>query len=256
MFEFLFSTWWRVLLFVVICLALWTLLSALLYRVFFKRFYDLLLSGLALVLLSPLLAAIALVTAVKLGRPVLFCQRRPGKGGRLFVLHKFRTMTDARDGTGTLLPDEARMTRYGRALRASSLDELPELWDIFRGKMSLVGPRPQLARDLVFMDERICRRHEVRPGLTGLAQVSGRNNIEWDERFACDLEYVERIGLFFDLKILGLTVLRVLKKSDVATDGMETSEDYGDWLLRRGELTSDEYAEGQERARRLLGERV
>lgn len=222
-------------------LVLFFILSILLYRQFFKRFYDIVLSGCAIIVLFPVFLILAGIVAFKLGRPVLFCQLRPGKKGKIFRLHKFRSMTSETDEEGNLLPDEKRMTNFGRKLRNSSLDELPELWDIFRGKMSIVGPRPQLVRDLVFMDENIQKRHDVRPGLTGLAQVSGRNNLTWEERFAYDLEYVEKISLFKDLKIIFQTVFKVFRRSDISTEGMETSEDYGDYLLQKGEVSEENY---------------
>lgn len=246
-----FSSPWGI---VAICLSgivLLLILSILLYRQFFKRFYDIILSGFALIALSPVFLILAGIVAVNLGRPVLFCQLRPGKNGKIFRLHKFRSMTSETDENGNLLPDDQRMTSFGRKLRNSSLDELPELWDIFRGKMSIVGPRPQLVRDLVFMDENIQKRHNVRPGLTGLAQVSGRNNLTWEERFAYDLQYVEHISLFKDLKIILQTVLKVFRRSDISTEGMETSEDYGDYLLRKGEVSEENYLTKQQEAKRL-----
>ena len=246
-----FSSPWGI---VAICLSgivLLLILSILLYRQFFKRFYDIILSGFALIALSPVFLILAGIVAVNLGRPVLFCQLRPGKNGKIFRLHKFRSMTSETDEEGNLLPDDQRMTSFGKKLRNSSLDELPELWDIFRGKMSIVGPRPQLVRDLVFMDENIQKRHNVRPGLTGLAQVSGRNNLTWEERFAYDLQYVEHISLFKDLKIILQTVLKVFRRSDISTEGMETSEDYGDYLLRKGEVSEENYLTKQQEAKRL-----
>lgn len=245
MWEEIIHSWWGITLLILIALAVLAILSALLYRPFFKRFYDAVLSGLALLVLSPLLLILAICVRGKLGSPVMFRQYRPGKNGKIFVMHKFRTMTDAKDESGKLLPDDQRMTAFGRLLRSTSLDELPELWDIFRGKMSIVGPRPQLVRDRVFMDESIDCRHSVRGGLTGLAQVSGRNAISWEERLALDLEYVQSYSLFRDIWILFRTVGKVLKRSDVATEGMETSEDYGDYLLRTGKITGEEYADGQ-----------
>ena len=247
-----FATPWGIFSICAGVLILFFVLSVVFYRQCFKRFYDIVLSGAALLVLSGVLALLAVLVAVNLGRPVLFCQLRPGKNGKIFRLHKFRSMTSETDEHGNLLPDEKRMTSFGRRLRNSSLDELPELWDIFRGKMSLVGPRPQLVRDLVFMDEETQRRHDVRPGLTGLAQVSGRNNLTWEERFGYDLEYVRHITLFGDLKILFKTVLKVFRRSDVSTEGMETSEDYGDYLLRAGRISREEYDAEQHRAKELI----
>ncbi|HEY8444161.1 MAG TPA: sugar transferase, partial [Clostridia bacterium] len=180
------------------------------YRQFFKRFFDIVLSFLALVILSPLILLVALLVRIKLGKPVLFNQIRPGKNGKLFVLHKFRTMTNAKDAQGNLLPDDQRLTSFGKFLRSTSLDELPQIWDIFRGKMSIIGPRPQLVKDLVFMNEEQNKRHLVRGGLTGLAQVMGRNNLTWEERFKYDIEYVKKYSLFLDIKIFFLTIIKVL----------------------------------------------
>ena len=161
-------------------------------------------------------------------------------------------MTDAKDKDGNLLPDEERMTDFGRKLRATSLDELPELWNILKGDMSLVGPRPQLVRDMVFFTEEEMHRQDVTPGLTGLAQISGRNNIDWKERFAYDLKYIEKISLQEDLRIIWRTIFKVGNQEDIATDGMETSEDYGDWLLRQEKINSLEYTDKQKQANCLI----
>ena len=187
-----------------------------------------------------------------LGSPVIFSQIRPGKDNKLFRLYKFRSMTDAKDKNGNLLPDEERMTDFGRKLRATSLDELPELWNILKGDMSIVGPRPQLVRDMVFFTEEELHRQDVTPGLTGLAQISGRNNIDWKERFAYDLKYIEKISLQEDLRIVWRTIFKVGNQEDIATDGMETSEDYGDWLLRKHLLTKIDY----ERKQKLANEQI
>ena len=163
------------------------------YRKFFKRFFDVLLSGCALILLSPVLLIVAVLVRTKLGSPVIFCQERPGKNEKIFKMYKFRSMTDARDENGELLPDAVRLTAFGRFLRSTSLDELPELWNIFRGDMSIVGPRPLLVKYLPLYNEEQRHRHDVRPGLTGLAQVHGRNALSWEERFTYDVDYVSRI---------------------------------------------------------------
>ena len=194
------------------------------YEKYIKRLLDLLLSGLALLLLSPLLLLTAALVRVKLGSPVLFCQERPGKDEKIFKLHKFRSMTDARDETGALLPDKERLTRFGRLLRATSLDELPELWDIFRGKMSIVGPRPLLVKYLPLYNARQHRRHEVRPGLTGLAQVHGRNLATWEQKFAYDVEYVDHVSFGMDMGILWKTVRCVLVREGIHAEGSETME--------------------------------
>ena len=217
------------------------------YQRFFKRFLDVLLSLYALIVLSP-----ALLVRKNLGSPVIFHQDRPGKDEKIFRLCKFRSMTDARDENGNLLPDAERLTGFGRKLRATSLDELPELWNILKGDMSIVGPRPQLVRDMVFMTPDQRRRHTVRPGLTGWAQVNGRNILLWEDRLRYDLEYIERIGFVEDVRIIFLTVACLVRHDDVATEGMATSEDLGDYLLRIGEIGEAEYAAGQEEARREL----
>mgnify|MGYP001057793207 CR=1 FL=1 len=185
------------------------------YEKYIKRLLDIVLSGCALIVLSPLLLVTAILVRVKLGSPVIFCQERPGKDEKIFKLHKFRSMSDARDGTGALLPDEERLTGFGKKLRSLSIDELPELWDIFRGKMSIVGPRPLLVEYLPYYTENERHRHDVRPGLTGLAQINGRNTLTWEQKFAYDLEYVQHIGFCEDIKILFRTVGKVLNRSGV-----------------------------------------
>ena len=223
------------------------------YRKFGKRLFDIIASATALIVLSPLLLWLAWRIKKNLGSPVIFSQIRPGKGNKLFRLYKFRSMTDAKDKDGNLLPDEERMTDFGRKLRATSLDELPELWNIFRGDMSVVGPRPQLVRDMVFFNKQEMHRQDVTPGLTGLAQINGRNNCGWKERFAYDLAYINKITFYEDLRIIWRTVFKVGTQENIATDGMETSEDYGDWLLRQNIIKQEEYHIKQEKARNLLG---
>lgn len=185
------------------------------YERFVKRFLDIFLSGMALIILSPILLVTAILVRVKLGSPVIFCQERPGKDEKIFKLHKFRSMSDARDENGDLLPDEERLTGFGKKLRSLSIDELPELFDIFRGKMSIVGPRPLLVEYLPYYTENERHRHDVRPGLTGLAQINGRNTLTWEQKFAYDLEYVQRISFCEDIKILFRTVGKVLNRSGV-----------------------------------------
>lgn len=185
------------------------------YEKYIKRLLDVVLSGCALIVLSPLLLVTAILVRVKLGSPVIFCQERPGKDEKIFKLHKFRSMSDARDETGNLLPDKERLTGFGKKLRSLSIDELPELWDIFRGKMSIVGPRPLLVEYLPYYTENERHRHDVRPGLTGLAQINGRNTLTWEQKFAYDLEYVQHIGFCEDIKILFRTVSKVLNRSGV-----------------------------------------
>ena len=191
-----------------------------------KRMIDLVLSGIALLVLSPVYLILAVLVRVKLGSPVLFSQERPGKNEKVFRMYKFRSMTDARDANGDLLPDEERLTHFGATLRATSLDELPELWNIFKGDMSIVGPRPLLVRYLPRYNERQRRRHEVRPGLTGWAQVNGRNAISWEQKFEYDVEYVEKESFLFDVKILFMTVGKVLHRSGISQEGSATMEEF------------------------------
>lgn len=240
-FKLLITTWWGITLICLVAVAVWVLLSAVFYRVFFKRFYDVVLSGLAILLLSPVLLILIVLGAIKMKGNPFFTQLRPGKKGRIFRLIKFRTMTCEKDENGNLLPDEKRLTRYGKILRSTSLDELPELFNIFIGNMSIVGPRPLLIRDMAFMSEEIRKRHSVRGGLTGLAQVKGRNNITWEQKFAYDLQYIQKITLWQDIKIILLTAIKVLKRSDIARDGTVSDIDYGDWLLQEGKITKEEY---------------
>ena len=196
------------------------------YEKFVKRFLDICLSGMALIILSPILFVTAILVRVKLGSPVIFCQERPGKDEKIFKLHKFRSMSDARDENGNLLPDEIRLGKFGRNLRATSLDELPELWDIFRGKMSIVGPRPLLVKYLPLYNDEQHRRHDVRPGLTGWAQVHGRNLASWEEKFVYDVDYVDHISFALDVKIIFMTVRCVLAREGISAEGSATMEDF------------------------------
>lgn len=186
------------------------------YEKYTKRLLDIVLSGVALIVLWPVLLITAILVRIKLGSPVIFCQNRPGKGEKIFRLYKFRSMTDARDENSNLLPDEIRLTRFGKLLRSTSLDELPELWNILKGDMSIVGPRPLLVEYLPYYTEQERHRHDVRPGLTGLAQVNGRNSLTWEQKFAYDLEYIDHLSFLNDVKIIAKTVGKVLKKSDIA----------------------------------------
>ena len=196
------------------------------YEKFIKRGLDLLISGGALLVLWPVLLVLVLLVRSKLGSPAIFCQERPGKGGKVFRLYKLRTMTDERDENGELLPDEVRLTPFGRTLRSLSLDELPELWNIFRGDMSLVGPRPLLVKYLPLYNAQQARRHEVMPGLTGWAQVNGRNLVTWEDKFAMDVWYVDHISFILDLKILWLTVKAVLRREGISGQSSATMDEF------------------------------
>jgi lipopolysaccharide/colanic/teichoic acid biosynthesis glycosyltransferase len=228
------------------------------YAKFFKRALDFLLSLIGILVLSPVLLLLMIIGAVAMGGNPFFCQYRPGKKNRngkekIFRLIKFRSMSNKKDANGDLLPDAIRLNKYGRFLRSTSLDELPELFNILAGHMSIVGPRPQLVRDMTFMTTEQRRRHDVRPGLTGLAQVSGRNNITWEEKFACDLQYINSgISFWKDLKIIFMTVAKVFKREDVVRDGTVSDMDFGDWLVEKGAIDQETYQEKQEEAKKLM----
>ena len=211
------------------------------YAKYIKRILDFILSLMALILLMPLMFVIWLFVRIKLGKPAIFKQQRPGKDEKIFTLYKFRTMTDKKDEQGNLLPDSERLTKFGKFLRSTSLDELPELFNILKGDMAIVGPRPQLVRDMIFMTEEQRKRHTVRQGLTGLAQVNGRNNVTWEEKINYDLEYIKKISFINDVKIIIKTIAKVFKKEDIATEGMDTAEDLCDYLLRTKRITQQEY---------------
>lgn len=225
------------------------------YQKYVKRILDCILSLVGLIMLSPIFLLLAIFIRVRLGSPVIFQQKRPGKDGKIFVLYKFRTMTNQKDEKGELLPDEERLTQFGKFLRSTSLDELPELVNILKGDMSIVGPRPQLIKDMVFMNEEQNKRHLVRQGLTGLAQINGRNAITWEDKLEYDLEYIKDITFWGDVKIFLNTFQKVLSKQDVATEGMETAEDFGDYLLRTKQITKEEYDVKNKKAIELLKER-
>lgn len=228
------------------------------YAKFFKRLIDFSLSFIALIVLSPILLILIIVGAIVMKGNPFFLQPRPGRKGKdgkekIFYLIKLRTMSNARDTNGNLLPDDQRLGRYGAWLRSTSADELPSLINIMLGSASIVGPRPFLVRDLVFMTDEQRRRHDVRPGLTGLAQVNGRNNITWEQKFEYDLQYIdEGITFMGDVKIILQTVGKVLKRSDTVREGTVSDMDFGDWLMMEGKVTKEEYEEKQIEARELL----
>lgn len=234
------------------------------YELYIKRLMDIVCSLAAIIVFSWLYIIVAVLVRVKLGSPVLFKQPRPGKidpnTGRekIFYMCKFRTMTDERDQTGALLPDEKRLTAFGRALRATSLDELPEAFNILKGDMSVIGPRPQLVRDMVFMTKEQRVRHSVRPGLSGLAQIRGRNALAWENKLEADLEYISHITFWGDLKIIAATVRQVFfhekGQADAGIDEVAVTDDYGDWLLKCGRVTQEEYEKKQQEALELLKE--
>ena len=228
------------------------------YKRFFKRFLDIVLSFFALLVLSPVLLVLVIVGWIAMKGNPFFVQPRPGKidpktgKEKVFNLVKLRTMTCEKDKEGNLLPDDKRLTRYGKMLRSTSLDELPELWNILKGDMSIVGPRPQLVRDMVFMTELERKRHTATPGLTGLAQVSGRNAITWEKKLSIDLEYIENVTFIGDLRIILLTVIKVFRREDISEEGFDTAEDLGDYLLRKDAIDKDYHKEMLSEAERLL----
>lgn len=216
------------------------------YNKYIKRILDFLCSFIAILVILPIfLVLIILGSIIMKGNP-FFVQERPGKNNKVFHMIKFRTMTCEKDEKGQLLPDDQRLTKYGSFLRKTSIDELPELFNVFLGQMSFVGPRPLLIKDLAFMDENVKNRHSIRGGITGLAQINGRNNITWDRKFQYDLEYVEKVSLFLDIKILILTFFKVIKRKDVNREGTVSDIDYGDWLLKEEKITQEEYRQKME----------
>lgn len=226
------------------------------YEKYLKRIFDIACALLAIICFSWLYAIVAIFVRVKLGSPVLFTQLRPGKSEKIFKMYKFRTMTDECDEDGKLLPDEVRLTTFGKWLRATSLDELPEAFNILKGDMSVIGPRPQLVRDMVFMTDEQRRRHSVRPGLSGLAQVNGRNDIEWEDKLEWDLKYIDKITFMGDVTIIFQTIAKAFIRQEGITEGdMATAQDYGDYLLEKGMISKEKYQMMQKKAQLLIDER-
>lgn len=232
------------------------------YEKYVKRMIDVGCAMCAIVAFSPLYLGVALLVRIKLGSPVLFTQERPGLVGSdgketVFKMYKFRSMTDERDENGELLPDEVRLTKFGAWIRKSSLDELPEVFNILNGTMSLIGPRPQLVRDMVFMTNEQRKRHTAKPGLSGLAQINGRNSISWEDKMNWDIEYIEKCGFFEDIRIIFLTVKKAfIKQEGITQDDMATAEDYGDYLLRTEKISRKEYDNKQEMAKKILNNNI
>lgn len=227
------------------------------YEKYIKRIIDIICALSAIVVFLPLYVGVAILVKLKLGSPVLFIQERPGlvknRKETIFKMYKFRTMTNERDEKGELLPDKIRLTDFGKWLRSTSLDELPEVFNILNGTMSVVGPRPQLVRDMVFMNKEQRRRHTAKPGLSGLAQINGRNDIEWEEKLSWDLKYVEKVGFLSDIKIIISTIEKAFVKHEGITKGdMATAEDFGNYLFSQGKISKEEYNEKQARAREIL----
>lgn len=231
------------------------------YEKYVKRLMDIVCSSLAIIFFGWLYIIIAVIVRKKMGRPVIFKQPRPGlidpKTGkeRIFDMYKFRTMTDERDENGNLLPDEMRLNKFGKALRRSSMDELLEAFNILKGDMSVIGPRPQLVRDMVFMTDEQRMRHTAKPGLSGLAQVMGRNAIAWEDKFNWDLKYIENISFWNDLKILVMTAKKVIGRSE-STDELDVTNDYGDWLLKTGKVSKAQYDALQAKAKEMIAQHL
>ena len=227
------------------------------YERYIKRFLDITCASLFMICFFWLYGIIAFLVRIKLGSPVIFKQPRPGKikNGKetIFDMYKFRTMTDERDSEGNLLPDEQRLTSFGKKLRSTSLDELPELINIIKGDMSLIGPRPQLVRDMVFMTKKQRLRHISKPGLSGLAQVSGRNGISWEDKINCDLKYVKNVNLIDDVKLIVLTIKKVFGRNESSTE-IDITDDYGDSLLKEGKVDKAKYDRLQNLARRIISD--
>lgn len=223
------------------------------YAKYIKRSVDIILSFCALSVLSPILLVLIVLGWIKMKGNPFFTQLRPGKDEKIFRLIKFRTMTNEKDKDGNLLPDEVRLTGYGKLLRSTSLDELPELINILKGDMSIVGPRPQLVRDMVFMTDVQRLRHTVRPGLTGLAQANGRNAILWESKLSFDLQYIENITFLGDIKIILKTVVSVFKREGITEEDSVSSTDLGDYLLSVNAIDENAYNEGQQKAKELIG---
>lgn len=223
------------------------------YEKFFKRFLDITCSLGFILCFWWLYILIAILVKIKLGSPIIFEQKRPGLNGKIFTMYKFRSMTDAKDKNGNLLSDAERLPKFGQLLRATSLDEIPEFINVLKGDMSLIGPRPQLVRDMVFMSKEQLKRHDVRPGITGLAQVSGRNAISWEDKLNYDLVYIQNISFLNDVKISIETIKKAfIRQEGITEEGMATAEDFGDYLLHTKKLSKEKYKELQKKALEIL----
>ena len=225
-----------------------------LYARYFKRVLDFCCALAAICCLYPLLVILTIVGAIKMKGNPFFTQPRPGKDEKIFKLIKFRTMTNERDANGNLLPDDVRLNSYGKFLRSTSLDELPELFNILKGDMAVIGPRPQLVRDMVFMTPEQRKRHSVRQGLSGLAQVNGRNAITWENKIAFDLKYIDHITFYGDVLIILATLGKVFRRDGITEADCDTATDLADYLLAQGRITREEYDRGQAEAKRLIAE--
>ena len=245
--------WYWILLIVLGSIAVLLILMTLFYYPVFKRVCDIICALAVFVFLWPLYLVVAILVKIKLGSPIYFKQVRPGKDGKLFAMYKFRSMTDERDEKGNLLPDDVRLTKFGKWLRKSSLDEMPEAINILKGDMSVIGPRPLLVKDYVFFDNVIMKRQSVNPGLSGLAQVNGRNGISWEDKFKYDLEYCKKISFWKDVKIVFSSIGKAfIKKENIDREGFATDEDYGDYLFRTNKITKNDFDYAVKRSGEML----
>ncbi len=234
--------WYWILLIVLGSIAVLLLIMSLFYYPFFKRVCDIFCSLSVFIFLWPLYLVMAILVKTKLGSPIYFKQVRPGKDGKLFTMYKFRSMSNKTDEKGNLLPDGERLTKFGKWLRKTSLDEMPEAINILKGDMSVIGPRPLLVKDYVFFDEEVMKRQSVKPGLSGLAQVNGRNNITWENKFEQDLIYIKKISFWKDISIVFKSFFKAfVKKDDIDREGFDTDEDYGNHLLRINKVSKEEF---------------
>ena len=234
--------WYWILTIVLGSITLLSLIMSFFYYPFFKRVCDIICALAVFIFLWPLYLVMAILVKTKLGSPIYFKQVRPGKDGKLFTMYKFRSMSDKKDENGNLLPDGERLTKFGKWLRKTSLDERPEAINILKGDMSVIGPRPFLVKDYVFFDEITMKRQSVKPGLSGLAQVNGRNGISWEDKFKYDLQYIQKISFWKDLKIVFKSIFKsFVKKDSINREGFDTDEDYGDYLLREERINKDYY---------------
>ena len=247
--------WWWILLIVLGSICFLLLVVSIFYYPFFKRVCDIICALAVFVFLWPLYLVMAILVKIKLGSPIYFKQVRPGKDGKLFTLYKFRSMTDDKDKDGNLLPDGERLTKFGKWLRKTSLDEMPEAINILKGDMSVIGPRPLLVKDYVFFDEDVMKRQSVKPGLSGLAQINGRNKISWPIKFEQDLLYIQRISFWKDVSIIFKSIIKAfIKKDDINREGFDTDEDYGDYLLRTNLIDKKYYDNSIIKANKLIKE--
>lgn len=245
--------WYWILTIVLGSIALLLLVMTIFYCPFFKRVCDIICALAVFIFLWPLYLVLAILVKIKLGSPIYFKQVRPGKDGKLFTIYKFRTMTDEKDKDGKLLPDSERLTKFGKWLRRTSLDEMPEAINILKGEMSVIGPRPFLVKDLVFFDDEIKKRQRVKPGLSGLAQVNGRNGISWEDKFKFDLKYCEKISFWKDVGLVFKSIFKAFaKKENINRAGFATDENYGDYLLRTNKISKDGYLKNVSTANLLL----